>query len=123
MDPTVRLKLRKLLSCRQSALTLSAPDSGPFVIIAAYIPLRSRLRAFFTASRASGKTMRRRFTNPHAAKGGDTSGLPLQGWSLEQKLSICHCTRVHVEVPTLAEHMDNPCGKSSKHAVSAVAVR
>mmetsp|Transcript_70721 Transcript_70721/g.199695 ORF Transcript_70721/g.199695 Transcript_70721/m.199695 type:complete len:359 (+) Transcript_70721:697-1773(+) len=117
-DPTERLKHSTVTPWRQSALSLRAPVRGPLVTIAAYMPLRSRLRALLTASCTSGKTMRRRLGSPNAANGGETSGLPIVGWSFAQKLSIRHCTRVQ---PASGTQMDRPCGRLSGGAAGAAA--
>mmetsp|Transcript_14455 Transcript_14455/g.37045 ORF Transcript_14455/g.37045 Transcript_14455/m.37045 type:complete len:262 (+) Transcript_14455:522-1307(+) len=72
------------------------------------MPFRSRLRALLTASRASGNTMRRRFGSPRAAKGGDTSGRPMEAWSLERTLSIRHSARVPVAPDTCVSPSNTP---------------
>mmetsp|Transcript_73918 Transcript_73918/g.214117 ORF Transcript_73918/g.214117 Transcript_73918/m.214117 type:complete len:420 (-) Transcript_73918:68-1327(-) len=65
-----------------------------------YMLLRSRFLAFFTASRASGRIIRRRFGNPRAAKGGETSGRPMDACNLFRTCSIRHSARVQCTLAT-----------------------
>ena len=73
-------------------------------------------------SRPSGKTMRRRFGKPSAAKGGETKGLPILACSFPFKSSIFHSTRVHLGPPAWKPKILMPGGSSRSFAVFAVAI-
>jgi len=94
--PTVKKKLSTVSCSKQSAFNFKDPCKGPFLTIAVYMLFRSRLRAFLTASRGSGKTIKRRFGKPRAAKEGETSGRPIEACNFARTLSMRHSARVHL---------------------------
>mmetsp|Transcript_56482 Transcript_56482/g.104588 ORF Transcript_56482/g.104588 Transcript_56482/m.104588 type:complete len:218 (-) Transcript_56482:356-1009(-) len=110
--PTVRLNF---ISSAPSALSFRDPWSGPILLIVASAPpLRPRLpRALlpFKISRVLAESMRRRLFKPHMLKPGETKCRFIVAWSLEQKSSICHSTRVQGEPSTIVSLAKMPCAK------------